>query len=322
MAKKSTPKPKGGKGGNGGCKPKLALVSLIIIMIIGMMPAMATTNLMNPNLINWATSITGSATFTGTVTGGATTNTGTINHWAMMGANLPFTMAVGTGAFDLSNSTGDLHGTTGIEYLNAVKSATVRTTGAGTFASIVNNGTQTQTGVESFTVGPLFNAGFILPANQGISITSGTSIIDLSGGSGIFKTTTGAVTLGPGAVSHTGTVAYSVNAVINADTTITASSTKTTYEIDASGADVTLTLPDAATVSGRLYYVAIKTDPGAFFARIKTTAGKLGGASGIAAVTGLKNTDAAGGITLVSDGTDYLIVGQYFPVGGVGFISG
>jgi hypothetical protein len=165
-------------------------------------------------------------------------------------------------------------------------------------------------------------------ADKGIAYTSGTGAADFSLGSGIFKTTTGAVTIGPGAISHSGdvtnakTVSYSLNATTSLDTVLTSTSTKTVYAIDASGADATITLPDAATVTGRMYYIAIKTDPGTYFARIKATAGKLGGASGIAAATGLKDTDVAGGITLVSDGANYLIVGQYFPVGGAGWVSG
>ena len=97
MAKKSTPKPKGGKGG--GCKA--ALVSLIIIVIIGMVPAMATTNLMNPNLINWATTVTGNPTFSGTVTiDGTTPSSGTIDDNVIITGT--HTFASGTGVFGVN----------------------------------------------------------------------------------------------------------------------------------------------------------------------------------------------------------------------------
>jgi hypothetical protein len=156
-------------------------------------------------------------------------------------------------------------------------------------------------------------------ADKGIAYTSGTGAADFSLGSGIFKTTTGAATIGPGAVGVSGdatfakTISVSINtSTMTADKTLTSADTKTVYEIDASGADVTLTLPDAATVTGRTYMIAQNGNPGANFARIKATAGKFGGANGIAAATGLKNTDDAGaGVTLVSDGTNYLIVGSF-----------
>ena len=167
-----------------------------------------------------------------------------------------------------------------------------------------------------------------IAANKFLKCASGTSIFDWSLGSGIFKTTTGAVTIGPGAVGITGAATFSkpmvltLNTTNTADKTITAATLKAVYEIDASGGTVVLTLPDAATVTGIPIRIAIATDPGANYATIKATASKFGGSGGIAAATGIKDTDVSGGIELISDGTNYLITGQYFPVGGAGWVSG
>ncbi len=56
-------------------------------------------------------------------------------------------------------------------------------------------------------------------------------------------------------------------------TVLTSSSTKTVYDMDASGGNVTLTLPDAATVPGRMYFISVSGDPGANYARVTATGG-------------------------------------------------
>jgi hypothetical protein len=45
------------------------------------------------------------------------------------------------------------------------------------------------------------------------------------------------------------------------------------YDIDASAANVTLTLPDAATVPGRMYFISVSGNPAANYARINATGG-------------------------------------------------
>ena len=69
------------------------------------------------------------------------------------------------------------------------------------------------------------------------------------------------------------TVAVGVNASTTADTVLTSSSTKTVYDMDASAKNVTLTLPDAATVPGRMYFISVSGNPGTYYARITATGG-------------------------------------------------
>ena len=69
------------------------------------------------------------------------------------------------------------------------------------------------------------------------------------------------------------TMAVGVNASTTSDTVLTSSSTKTVYDINATAANVTLTLPDAATVPGRMYFISVSGDPGTKYARINATGG-------------------------------------------------
>ena len=69
------------------------------------------------------------------------------------------------------------------------------------------------------------------------------------------------------------TMAVGVNASTTADTVLTSSSTKTVYDINATAANVTLTLPDAATVPGRMYFISVSGDPKTNYARINATGG-------------------------------------------------
>lgn len=82
--------------------------------------------------------------------------------------------------------------------------------------------------------------------------------------------TTAAVT---GLISANGGLAVGVNASTTINTLLTSSSTKTVYDMDASDGNVTLTLPDAATVPGRMYFISVSGDPGANYARITATGG-------------------------------------------------
>jgi len=69
------------------------------------------------------------------------------------------------------------------------------------------------------------------------------------------------------------TMAVGVNASTTINTVLTSSSTKTVYDINATAANVTLTLPDAATVPGRMYFISVSGDPSTHYARINATGG-------------------------------------------------
>ena len=197
------------------------------------------------------------------------------------------------------------------------------------------------------------NLSIEMKTGEDITFAGGDSKMDLSAGTGVFKTPAGAVTIGPGAITMSGdltgaslknitlsgagggilsavdvtasrnvngtdlyisddalvtddlvvdgaaridetltvnavvdnttlavtgattlsTVAVGVNASTTNDTVLTSSSTKTVYDINATAANVTLTLPDAATVPGRMYFISVSGDPGTKYARINATGG-------------------------------------------------
>lgn len=70
---------------------------------------------------------------------------------------------------------------------------------------IVGSGITTAAG--SLTLGS-FADSIIFAANEAITAAAGTGSFDLSNASGIFRTTTGAVTVGPGAVTVSGATTY------------------------------------------------------------------------------------------------------------------
>lgn len=69
------------------------------------------------------------------------------------------------------------------------------------------------------------------------------------------------------------TMAVGVNASTTISTVLTSASTKTVYDMNAAGGNVTLTLPDAATVPGRMYFISVSGNPGANYARVTATGG-------------------------------------------------
>lgn len=99
-----------------------------------------------------------------------------------------------------------------------------------------------------------------------------------------------------------------INATTSLSTVLTSTSTKTVFPVDASGGHITLTLPDAATNAGRMYMIVLAVDMAANNVIVDTTgAGNLGGTSGPDSLT---TTDAAAALTVLSDGTNYLIVNK------------
>lgn len=99
---------------------------------------------------------------------------------------------------------------------------------SGTAATLAVGGTTTQTGVATFNAAPVFAAGLT---------ASGAVSNDFSGGSGTFKTSTGAVTLGGNTtVSGAGTFTSGTGAV-----TLSGAVTQKANVVSGSGATVTLT---------------------------------------------------------------------------------
>ncbi len=116
---------------------------------------------------------------------------------------------------------------------------------------------------------------------------------------------------GSGTLYLTPKLAWSRNATTTVDTTFTNATLKNFIPVNASAANVTVTLPDAAAlnVAGVPILIGTATDPGDHFVKLNAIGGdKLGGTGG---ATNLMTTSASAGLTLVSDGTNYEIVGAY-----------
>jgi hypothetical protein len=152
MAKKQ-PKPKGdGKGKGGGCK----ILAAIVIIIMIMWPAMAADNLMNPNQIKWATTVTHQANFTNVNVGGVALSSGTIANDLTVTGTYRQSMA-GPASFGYINDNNSLavrtqigSGTSKTGYINVNSSATVGTqlgvTGPLKVGYISNNNSYAGTG--------------------------------------------------------------------------------------------------------------------------------------------------------------------------------
>ncbi len=116
---------------------------------------------------------------------------------------------------------------------------------------------------------------------------------------------------GQGSFSLGPTTALAKNATTTVDTTFTNATLKNFIPVNASAANVTVTLPEAAAlnVAGVPILISTATDPGDHYLKINVTGGdKLGGIGG---ATNLMTTSASAGLTLVSDGTNYEILGAY-----------
>ncbi len=116
---------------------------------------------------------------------------------------------------------------------------------------------------------------------------------------------------GAGSFSLGPTMALAKNATTIVNTTFTNVTLKNVIPVDASATNVTITLPDAAAlnVAGEPIFVGTATDPGDHYVKVNATGGdKLGGAGG---ATTLMTTSASAGMTLVSDSTNYEIMGDY-----------
>jgi len=263
-------------------------------------------------VFNWAAATGFFNTSTGTNYANGNVIQATLKNYTMQGAS---TFTSGTGAYDINGPLTTKGITQDANYSLAQSGAagiTVGTTGITASASPIKL-------LENAT----------LAANKSLTGLSGSGAVDFSAMTGGYSSPLGTntfngnmigagittFTTGAGAVSLVGpttltrTLSYSVNASTTVDTVLTSASTKTAYGIDAHSANVTLTLPDAATVTGRIYKIATNVDPGTYYVKVTATgADKLGGSGG---ATTLMTTSGAAGISLISDGTLYLIDGAY-----------
>jgi hypothetical protein len=133
---------------------------------------------------------TGNKVFTGTLDIRGNVSSGASNP------NITFSGSTGTFATTTGNVS--LAGNTLV-----ANGKTFGMTGNGTFG--------TGTGTVSI------NGATVFAADKGVTVTGGTSAFDFSGGSGLFKTTTGAVTIGNGTVAMTGICTFSAAPVVQDD---------------------------------------------------------------------------------------------------------
>jgi len=246
----------------------------------------------------------------GTFTGG-TINSGVYDGDLRLAANHSLYSTLGSGGIDWSNATGIWKMPTGQGTIGGATDFNDAITCRDVTLDANKNLSMSGTGTVTTGTGTVDING--AATTKGITQDAGSSLAQ-SGASGITVGTTGitAVSSPLNLLENTvfaKTISIAVNASTTVDTTLTSSSTKTVYGVDAHSANVTLTLPDAATVSGRTYKIGTNVDPGSYYVKITATGGdKLGGAGG---ATTLMTTSGAAGISLVSDGTLYLIDGAY-----------
>lgn len=221
---------------------------------------------------------------------------------SMSGASSGF--ATGGGVIALNGDTTILAG----KDLGMSGSATF-TTGTGAIAlngntTLASAKNLSMSGASSFVVGTIGidSSGSTLNLLDDVALAINKDI-GMSG-TATFTTGTGSIGLN-GPTTLADTLAFSVNATTTINTTLSSINTKTVYGIDASAGSKALILPDAATVSGRLYMISTTADPGAYNVTITATGGDTIG------VAASKVTTTPAGMTLVSDGTRYLEVGSY-----------
>lgn len=137
-----------------------------------------------------------------------------------------------------------------------------------------------------------------------ITALGGASDFDYSSSTGFIKTPSGLNYIGGNAIFEKN-IKFSLNSTTTLNTTLTSSNTNTVYPVNASAASVYLVLPDAATVTGRIYVITTFADPGANNVVLTATGGdKIGTASSL-------TTTTPAGLTLISDGTGYGVLGSY-----------
>ena len=209
--------------------------------------------------------------------------------------------------------TGNLTSGTGAQTINGVATVKNDTKVAfGTTTSAAVNYLQYVSAGNYFDMGgnPLFSDGarwtgnLVPTAGSDLVATSGESDLNFAASTGFTNTTTDTNYIN-GNVEFAKNIAYPVNATLTINTTLTSANTKVIYPIDASAGNKTLILPDAATVTGRMYMISTTADPGTYNIAISATGGDtIGTAASLATTT-------PAGLTLISDGTRYGVVGSY-----------
>ena len=248
-------------------------------------------------------SVGGNAAVAGTLTTGATISTGSIGVTALMAANKFFGAATGAGAFSWGNSTGAFTTSSG---LNTFKGITWFGGSTNNFYGPVLVGGRLT--AASFAVNTTSGFNGLVKANAGIDTP--TDVAANVGGALAAKSltvnTTSAFT---GVATFTRPVASPVSTTeLTGSTTISATTDKSFYPIDASGANATLILPVATSNAGRTYTVEASSDPGSYYVRITATSGSIIRVQGQAGSGGrpyLVSTDTAPFVSLTSDGTIY-----------------
>lgn len=275
----------------------------------------------NIGATNQTVTFPGSVTITQNLTVSGTTTTVSTTNLVISDS----LMGLSNGATSETNDAG-LHVTRGTGNTNAVfvwdKSATAwhagtvteATTAAATgdltitdaalqSGAITTSGNFSQTGSTTFSTGTstFTHNGAVVFASVATT-ASGTSSFDLSGGSGIFKTTTGAVTIGNGAVSVTGASTFSADITLSGNRTIngtgTITWTQSTTGTGTAGVGWTLTAGQGGVGANGTDHATTPTvgATAAAGGTITDTAGKGGTGGNGGAYTGANGTGAAGGV--------------------------
>lgn len=199
-------------------------------------------------------------------------------------------------------------GTTFLDNISQVGSKTF-STGTG---SVSLNGATSITGSNSFSTG----SGTVTIQGatlfSGIATTaSGVASFDLSGGSGVFKTTTGSVTIGNGSISMTGSTAFSAGITASGSSNIDFSGTTGTFKTATGAVTIgngTISMTGATTFSSSIAASGSgNMDFSGSTGTFKTSTGAVTIGSGAVTISGTTTITAA---------TDALIVNNHIKVDG------
>jgi hypothetical protein len=164
----------------------------------------------------------GATTATSVVITPNTTHSGTTTSTGLLTASNGLTMTTGAAAIT-ANAASSLTTSAGALTLTSAVAATW-STAAGVLTLNGVGGMAFQGNSVAVMSIDAAGAGLLFAANKGVTATAGTGAFDFSGGSGIFKTSTGAATIGPGAVTVSGAATFTAAGTaltVNNNATIT-----------------------------------------------------------------------------------------------------